>query len=198
MADQIFKERADRVENAFRILQENKDNLGNIPGILRQLVSLKVWEGYDWKGKTISFNTFREFVETPPPEGLGTTIDELVTLSKKYPEVVDLIDLTVQQQTSEYHPPENLRSSKKGRSGNSYQRSLRQLRSLATTDAKAKVLRRQVLDGELSVGQALTQLGKRKRRYGVENTPDSVINFIQRHFSSSQIKKISDALKNNK
>jgi len=194
MAEHLMKERAERVENAFRLLQENKDNLGNIPGILRQLVSLKVWEGYNWKGKVISFGTFREFVEASPPEGLGTTIDELIALSKKYPEVVDLIDLTVQNQTSEYHRPKNTLSSKKIKSGNSYQRNFRQLRILAAEDPKAKVLHEKVLKGELSVGQALIQLGKRRRRYGVENTPDSVVKFVRRHFSSSQIKKIHDEL----
>ena len=43
----ILHERAERVEEAFRLLQGNKDSLGNIPGVLRQLISLKVWEGYD-------------------------------------------------------------------------------------------------------------------------------------------------------
>ena len=106
MSDNILKERAERIENAFKLLQGNKDNLGNLPGIIRQLVTLRVWEGYEWKGKTIIFSSFREFVETPPPQGLGTTVDELITFCKKYPEVADLVDKTVQEQAPTYRHPE--------------------------------------------------------------------------------------------
>lgn len=81
----ILKERATRVEDAYRLLQGNKDGLGNIPGVLRQLISLKVWEGYDWKGKEVKFTASGNCVETPPPEGLGTTVEELVSFCKKYP-----------------------------------------------------------------------------------------------------------------
>ena len=192
MNDNILKERAERVENAFRLLQGNKDSLGNIPGILRQLVSMRVWEGYIWKGKTVSFGSFREFIETPPPEGLGTNIDELVRLCKKYPEVADLIDQTVQEQTPLYRPPQrgnNIPALKKA-NGTSFQRSLRRLRNLAQTDPEARKLRDQVLQGEISPSKALIQLGKRKSRYGVEATAESIIEFAKKHLSVSDIRKV--------
>ena len=173
MSDDIMKERALRVEEALRLLQGNKDNLGNIPGILRQLVTMRVWEGYDWKGNTITFGSFQEFVETPLPEGLGTTISELIGYCKKYPEIADLIDQIVVGQKTVYRPPESVYNvhTKKRSSGNSLQRSLRRLRTLAQNDPKVKNLQDQVFRCEISANQALTQLGIRHRRFGLEHLP---------------------------
>jgi len=194
----VLKERAAKVEDAYRLLQGNKDGLGNIPGILRQLISLKVWEGYDWNGEEVKFTTFREFVETPPPHGLGTTVAELVGFCKKYPEIADLVDQTVQEQMPDYEPPKgvyNIHTPKKRPSGTSFQRSLRQLRYLAETDVKARKLREQVFKGEISPSRALMELGKQKRRYAVAPTPDAVIEFVMKHLTPAQRKKIIDGLK---
>ncbi len=193
MNDKILKERAQRVEDAYRLLQGNKDGLGNIPGILRQLISLKVWEGYDWKGKTVTFSTFREFVETPPPEGLGTTIEELIGFCKKYPEIADLVDETTQEQAPSYQAPKGNTPSRRVK-GTSFQRSLRRLRSLSESDTEAARLREQVLRGEISANYALLELGKRKKRYAVEATPESLIAFAKKHLTKMQIKKMVNGL----
>jgi hypothetical protein len=193
MNDNILSERADRVENAFRLLQNNKDSLGNIPGILRQLVSMRVWEGYSWKGKTITFGTFREFVEASPPEGLGASVEDLVTFCKKYPEIAELIDQTVQEQMPEYRSANKLPTHNRS-NGTSYQRSLRRLRTLAQENDKAKKLREQVLNGEITANAALKDLGIKKARYGVEATIDGIVQFAKKHLSKSQIKKAAKIL----
>jgi hypothetical protein len=200
MSDDILKERAARVEDAFRLLQGNKDSLGNIPGIMRQLITLRVWEGYDWRGKTISFSTFREFVETPPPEGLGTTIDDLVQLCKKYPEVADQIDQIMQEQMPAYHPPirGNITTPYKKAKGNSFRQSIRRLRVLAQNDPKADELRQRVLRGEISANKALLELGKRRQRFSIEPTPTNVITFIKRYMSTEQIEILVEKLQEGK
>lgn len=191
----ILKERATKVEDAYRLLQGNKDGLGNIPGILRQLVSLKVWEGYDWRGKTVTFGTFREFVETPPPEGLGTTVAELVSFCKNYPEIADEIDRIIQEQSTEYHPPKDAHGIQEKRpTENSLQRSLRRLRNLAKNDSKAATLRSQVLRGEISANYALRELGKRKTRYSVDTTPENLATFAKKHLTKTQIKQLIEEL----
>lgn len=193
----LQKERAARVEDAYRLLQGNKDGLGNIPGILRQLISLKVWEGYDWRGKEVKFSTFREFVETPPPEGLGSTVEELINFCKKYPEIADLVDQTVQEQRLDYKPStgEGNILSRKAK-GTSFQRALRRLRNMAKTDKEAAKLRTQVLRGEISASRALFELGTMKKRYAIEATSDAIIDFAKRHLSAAQRKKVADALSN--
>jgi hypothetical protein len=191
----ILKERAEKVEDAFRLLQGNKDSLGNIPGILRQLVSLRVWEGYDWRGKTVAFGTFREFVETPAPEGLGTSIPELVSLCRKYPEIADLIDSVVQEQSPGYRPPKSAhKGNHKRPSGTSFQRNLRRLRNLALENPEAKRLHAEVLAGRMSASGALRELGKKKPRYGVEASAESVVQFIKRHLSKSERSKVIKGL----
>lgn len=192
----IWKERATKVEDAYRLLQGNKDGLGNIPGILRQLISLKVWEGYDWKGKVVKFGSFREFVETPPPEGLGTTVEDLIGFCKKYPEIADLVDQTLQEQAPIYQRPEGgiLYPPQKKR-GTSFQRSLRRLRNLAESDKRAADLRKKVLLGEISANYALLELGKRTKRVALVPTPEGFIAFAKKHFKKAEIKKIIDELK---
>lgn len=191
----ILKERAARVEDAYRLLQGNKDGLGNIPGVLRQLISLKVWEGYDWRGKEVKFTTFREFVETPPPEGLGTTVEELINFCKKYPEIADLVDQTIQEQAPSYTPPAggyNIPPHKAR--GTSFQRSLRRLRNMADTDKEAAKLRQQVLKGEMSANRALLELGTRKKRYAVEATPEALAVFAKKHLKPAQVRKLIEEL----
>lgn len=193
----ILKERAARVEDAYRLLQGNKDGLGNIPGVLRQLISLKVWEGYDWRGKEVRFTTFREFVETSPPEGLGTTVEELINFCKKYPEIADLVDQTIQEQAPSYTPPAGGYNipPRKAR-GTSFQRSLRRLRNMADTDKEAAKLREKVLRGEMSANRALLELGTRKKRYAVEATPEALAVFAKKHLKPAQVKKLIEELNN--
>jgi hypothetical protein len=198
MSEDILRERAARVEEAFRLLQGNKDGLGNIPGILRQLITLRVWEGYDWKGKTVTFGTFREFIETPPPEGLGTTVDDLVQFCKKYPEIADQIDQLMQEQMPAYRPPkrsDNITPYKKA-TGTSFRRSLRRLRALGQKDPKAEELRQCVLRGEISANKALLELGKRRQRYVVEPTTSNIATFAKNHLSTDQIEILIKELQN--
>lgn len=191
----ILKERADCVENAYRLLQGNKDSLGNIPGVLRQIISLQAWEGYSWRGKTISFSSFREFVETPLPEGLGTTIEDLVSLCRRYPEIADLIDQVVQEQMPAYRPPKNKAGiNKKRPSGTSFQRALRKLRGLAAENDEARRLREDVLSGKLSANSALRELGHRKVRYTIEPTPQSIANFVRKRLSPQQVQELKNLL----
>ncbi len=152
-----------------------------------------MWEGYEWRGKTITFETFREFIETPPPDGLGTTVEELISFCRKYPEVADLLDQVVQEQALVYRPRARAHASKRP-SGKSYQRSIRRLRTLASYDPKAKKLYERFLQSEITASYALKELGKRKSRYGVEASAESVVQFIKRHLSKPERNKVIKAL----
>lgn len=190
--EDILQERSTRVEDAFRLLQNNKDSLSNIPGIVRQLMTLHVWEGYNWQGKTVSFSSFREFVETSPPEGLGTTVDELIGFCRKYPEIADQVNQLIQEQKPIYKPPVGL--DKRPKSRGSYRRNLQRLRVLAENDQAAMKLRKQVLAGEISLRQALISLGVERKKYSIEASSDAVVAFIQKHLNSEQVKDVLDML----
>jgi hypothetical protein len=57
-----------------------------------------MWREYiqEKTGEVFRFDNFKEFVETPPPDGLGTTVATLIRLCVDDPLVVDLIDEVVQ------------------------------------------------------------------------------------------------------
>ena len=157
---------------------------------------MKVWEGYEWQGKTISFTSFREFVETPAPEGLGTTVDDLVRFCQKYPEIADKIDETIQEQIPSYHPPKggNNDTPLKKSKGNSLSRNLRILRNFSKENARAAELREQVLKGEISANKALIELGKRRKKHTLEASSNGVIQFVTKYLSEDQAKEVAAAL----
>lgn len=187
-----------RVARLYRLLRSNTNNLGSIPNIITSIIKTRSWENYDFRGNRIKVGTFREFVEAPPPEGLGTTIDALANLCQKHPEIVEMIDETVQEQSNIYKPPKKVSivgDKRKSSTSTSLQRNLRLLRRLAEKNQKAENLREQVLKGEITSNAALIKLGKKKRRFGVEATTESLVRFIESHFSKSEIKEIQSTLK---
>ena len=185
-----------RVARLYRLLQSNTDNLESIPNIVTAIIKTRSWENYDFRGNQIKVATFREFIEAPPPEGLGTTIDTLVRLCHKHPKIVEMIDKTIQEQVNVYKPPKKFSvvGEKRKVTSTSLQRNLRLLRKLAEKNQKAENLHQQVLKGEITANTALVKLGRRKKRFEVEATPESLVRFIKLHFSKSEIKEIKNDL----
>ena len=136
---------------------------------------------------------------------MGTTIETLVQLCKKYPAVVEAIDQLLKEESSHggdhksekiklYNIQLDLTNSKKAPSGTSLQRSLRRLRNLAAVDEKARELREKVLRGEMSASRALKELGKQKVRYAVEATPESIAEFAKKRLSKQGLRKLKNLL----
>lgn len=191
MTEEITQKRGSFVEDAFHLLQVNRDIQNNIPASLREIITLRVWEGYLWNGKIIQFNTFQEFVEAPPPEGFGTTLDNLVKLCGKYPEIVELIDQTVSEQKQQYQPLNGHRKTKE----TSMSKSLRRLRRAAETNPEVEAVRQLVLQGKMSTYRAFIELGWRQKRYSVTATPESVFNFASHHLNEKQLLSLIENLK---
>jgi len=191
-----------RVQYAYELMRDNIHGASVFPGAIAAIIRSQAWKGYEFRGKVVEATSFQEFVEAKPPKGLGTTIDDLMALCKKHPVVVELIDQAVQgdssrggDRRSENFKVDNVHFEKtKARKGNSVQRSLRRLRTLALADNKAQKLREQVLRGEISPNHALMLLGKKKSRYGVEPNVESIVQFAQRHLSKNEIKRLVKSL----
>lgn len=194
-----------RVQYAYELMRDNIHGASVFPGAVAAILRSRAWEGYEFRGKVLQATSFREFVEAKPPQGLGTTIEELIHLCNKYPAVVEGIDQVLKEASihggdrkSDKIKMDNIHLEKvKAPNGTSLQRSLRRLRVLAETDSKAKFLRDQVLHGDISANHALKELGKRKSRYGVEASVESIVQFAKRHLSKSEIKKVAKALEEN-
>ena len=78
-----------RVQYAYELMRDNLHGASVFPGAVASILRSRAWEGYEFRGNVIQATSFREFVEAQPPQGLGTTINDLMQLCKKYPAVVE-------------------------------------------------------------------------------------------------------------
>jgi hypothetical protein len=193
-----------RVQYAYELMRDNIHGANVFPGAVAAILRSHAWEGYEFRGEIIK-TTFQDFVQAQPPKGLGTTVEDLINLCKKYPAVIEGIDQILKEETkhggdrkSEKIKLDNIQldiePKKKAPTGTSIQRALRRLRSLAESDPKARALRDQVLNGKISASRALRELGKQKVRYAVGASPESVVTFVRKHLSQEQIQDVIDSL----
>jgi hypothetical protein len=196
-----------RVLWAYRVMRESRHDATLLPNAIGLLIETHAWQEYQFQGRMLIHTTFREFVEAEPPNGLGTTVDELVRLCQKEPSVVDMIDQILAGQepkgrplknwtapTNAYNISINEETRKKAKAGTSLQYSLRKLRSLAQTDTHAAELRDQVLRGDISANRALVLLGKRTSRVGTEMTPEGAARTLKKHLSPKEIQELISLL----
>ncbi len=193
-----------RVQYTYELMRDNIHGANIFPGAIAAILRSHAWKGYEYKGEIIK-TTFREFILAQPPKGLGTTIEDLIQLCKKYPAVIEAIDQILKEESSVSGESKNetknqnnnqLNENKKTRPSitGSLQRSLRRLRNLAAIDQRAYTLREQVLRGEISANRALKELGKQKTRYTVEATVSSLANFAKKRLSAQEIEELKKLL----
>lgn len=189
-----------RVQYAYELMRDNMHGASVFPGALAAILRSRAWEGYEYRGEIVK-TTFREFVVAQPPRGLGTTVETLIQLCKKYPAVVEAIDQLLKEESSHggdrksekinvYNIHIDSDTKKHRPAGTSLQRSLRRLRNLATVDEKARSLRERVLRGEMSASRALKELGKQKVRYAIEANPRSIAEFAKKRLSAKEIQEL--------
>jgi hypothetical protein len=78
MAKNVLIFRDQIVGLLYDALSTGTHGLSNVPGLLRRAIIEEAWKERTVKatGETIpGFKTFREFVETVPPDGLGSTLE---------------------------------------------------------------------------------------------------------------------------
>lgn len=190
-----------RVQYAYELMRDNIHGASVFPGAIAAILRSRAWEGYEYRGDIVE-TTFREFVVAQPPKGLGTTVEDLINLCKKYPAVVEAIDQLLRDESSrggdrksEKIKVDNINLDfPRAKKGTSLQRSLRRLRNLAAVDESARKLREQVLRGEMSASRALKELGRVKTRYAVEPTPQSIANFARKRLSPEDMQQLRKLL----
>lgn len=150
-------------------------------------------------GHVSHFSTFIEFVQAPPPVGLGTDFQTLWHFCSDHPALLDLLDKSVKR------PPGNHSKSKNATdkleetqsaigvrhpSGNSRQAGLRRLRK------EAPELHAKVLSGELSVHSAMVEAGFRLKQITVSAEIEKAADALEKLFDydNKQIEKLIDAL----
>jgi hypothetical protein len=90
MAKNVLVFRDQIVGLLYHALSTGSHGLSSVPGLLRRAILEDAWKERTVKatGETIpGFKTFREFVETVPPDGLGSTVDLIAKIIRDDPEV---------------------------------------------------------------------------------------------------------------
>lgn len=175
--------------------------LDNIPNLTRQVIEDAMWrEHLDQEtGEVFRFDSFKAFIETESPGGLGTSVPTLIRLSADNPLVVDLIDETVQftigelvslnldkkDETDDNNPSEPKKQHIA--TGTSRQEGLRKLRKYADDNPQVEQLRQSVLAGEISINKALIEAGLRPERITIPRDPEKAAEAIKRSFTQEEL-----------
>ena len=186
--------------------------IDNIPGLICQMIDEEMWsevyiEEIDDKKR---FDSFREFMTTPPPEGLGTDAETLTHLVSHDMAALSKLDKVLDRHAGA--PKGNSNASKHKTTdynvnncfdrptGNTSQAGLRRLRSeiLKASDPEKKRMlqdtQQRVLAHEVSVNAALVSLGIRRPTMTISIDPESAAKSIKRKFSQDQLRQLVDLL----
>lgn len=192
-----------KVNQLSRSINEAVAGLDSIPDLIRQVIEADMWREHLDKetGEVFRFDSFKAFIETAPPAGLGTTIPTLIRLSADNPLVVDLIDETIQFTMGELialHLDKKTESSdnnaaepkKHIATGTSRQEGLRKLRKYADDNPQVEQLRQSVLAGEISINKALIEAGLRPERITIPRDPEKAAEAIRRTFTPEELNQL--------
>ncbi len=179
----------------------NGKALSNIPGLVEQLVAEDIWkEVYvEETERTVTYDSFEDFLNTPPPEGLGVKPEDLKNLIKDDLGTLNLLDEALQGKPG--RPLERNRRSdkivnnvhnKKRKSpvGNNRQASIRRLRK-----HRPDLLQR-VLNKDISVNQAMVEGGFRKKQLVVMKDTKLVAKMLKSNFTQDELEEIITELHN--
>lgn len=193
-----------KVETLSRSIREGAASLDSIPGLIRQIIEEQMWREYlnEDTGEVFTFESFKEFVETDAPEGLGTTIPTLIRLCADNPLVVDLIDEMIQftlagepigiNYLAKEENGDNRQEDGKRyiATGTSRQAGLRKLRKYAESNPQVEQLRQAVLIGDMSINKALIEAGLRTDRITITRDPEKAAEVLKRSFTEEELKEL--------
>ncbi len=191
-----------KVDLLSHSIRDGIASLDNIPPLIRQVIEHQMWQEHfhAQTGRISRFDSFQEFVETDPPQGLGTTVAALIRLCADDPLVVDLIDEVVQLTARDLIAITPYTKSKDGddkytfkkhiATGTSRQAGLRKLRHFAQSNPQGEQLRQAVLAGEMSVNKALIEAGLRTERITITRDPEKAAEVLKRSFNREELKQL--------
>src|SRR5687768_444621 len=137
-----------QVDLLYRWLREDVSD--EIPNLIKRIIAKGMWKDHQFErtGKIYHFDTFKEFVETEAPGGLGSTLTQITYLCRDDKEAMDMIDQAVKNPEGRPKTVYNVHSLEKRKinhnirpAGNSIQRGLRLLRERAESDAAIAKIR---------------------------------------------------------
>jgi hypothetical protein len=182
-----------KVDALYRAIRDSQA-IDLIPKLIKQVITDEMWREhyYEKTSETFRFDSFRKFIETHPPDGLGTTIDNLFRMCAEDAEAIEMIDTTLQKDvvsssdaSSKQKPPAISSARQAG---------LRKLRMMAEANPEVATLRKSVLAGEVSLNSALVTLGIRKRRISMTKDISKVPQALKKNFTPEEYQQLLDML----
>jgi hypothetical protein len=159
-----------------------------VPGLLKRILAEERWRMrvIQQSGEIVEFNSFTEFVTTPPLEGLGANMDLIRRICRGDTETVDLLDAAVKgQQGKRTDLVYNIHEVTERPSGTSLSSALRRLRK-ERPDLHQRVLS----DNEFSANAAMVEAGFRTKTITIPIDPKRAAKSIKKHFSEDQIEDL--------
>ena len=183
-----------KVDNLYRAIRDSQA-IENIPKLVRQIIEDGMWREhlYEKTGETFNFDSFQKFVETHPPNGLGTTVETLFKLCVEAPEVMDLIDQSLQNDVDNTNGEQA--KLKRPPISSARQAGLRKLRLYTEQNKQVAALRDAVLAGEMSVNAALVAAGFRKKRFSIPEDVAGATRALRRRYSQEELHELVELLR---
>lgn len=197
-----------RVDMLYRSIREGAASLDNVPGLLKQIIEDEMWREhlYEKTGEVFKFNSFKEFVETHPPDGLGATVETLIRLCSDDMVMRDLIDRAIQGKIGGQAKNNNasktnvdnihIRFSEERPAGTSVSANLRRLRKYAESNPEVgEPLYQAVLAKEKSSNRAMIEAGLRLEQLTIPKDPEKAARAIRRNFNDDQLEQLIKLLR---
>ena len=168
-----------------RSLRDGEHGLKALPRLIKAAIKENAWHEYysDTLRQVVQHETFESFITEEPPDGLGSTIEQIKDLCRSDTQTLDLIDKATQHEPYIHHDSNNVTIT-----GNTATYALRKLRKDAPT------LHEKVINNELSPHAAMVQAGFRKKTVTIPIEVDAIIRAIRRSFTEDEIQIIVNEL----
>ena len=180
-----------------RSLLDGEHGLKTLPRLIKAAIKEDAWKEYysNTLRRTVKHDTFESFILETPPDGLGSTVEQIGDMIRHDAEALTLYSELVTEQPGRRWETDNHDSviaynisNKKVSAGTSRPYALRKLHK------EEPELHAKVISGELSANAAMIEAGFRKKTATVVLESDKVIDFIHKHFDQEDIVYIKDRL----
>lgn len=190
------------MQSLSETLSSGEIGLKHVPELLKRVLSEGMWREriVPQTREVASFDTFQQFVESTPPNGLGATVHLLRRMCNDDVETLDLIDQAMQRgpgKTWDSRTVDNtvdIVNNNPRPTGNTAASGLRRLRKMAASSPAVAELQSAVLGGEMSVNAALVQAGLREKTITIPVNPQRAAGAIMRHFTTEQVNELVSLL----
>lgn len=183
-----------RITIAYHALHKGEAGLDNLPLVLEQIGDEKMYKRFvhPETGQILENESFRDFVYSSPPKGLGTKQETIYRLCKDNERVLSKVTTWLTGRHGGDRHSDNFKSNNvtlESRRGNSPTYALRKLRK------DAPRLHEKVIEGQLSAHAAMVEAGFRKKTITIAVDPESAARSIRKAFSKDQIMVLIDKLR---